>query len=139
MNGFVLANGMTQSTKVFNQSTYAFIGSLNTTDVIGRGAFISSLNIFVFGTKTGQIGYFNVNSLPNVNISYLTPSFSSFTFVRVSPDEAYFVTSSVNSNLILFWNTSNWSLVAQMAANTAGVYDHAWSSDSRYCYSVLYN
>jgi hypothetical protein len=37
INGFVLASGNLDRVKVYNRSTYAYIGTLNTTDVIGRG------------------------------------------------------------------------------------------------------
>jgi hypothetical protein len=37
INGFVLASGSLDRVKVYNRSTYAYIGTLNTTDVFGRG------------------------------------------------------------------------------------------------------
>jgi hypothetical protein len=74
-----------------------------------------------------------------VNIISFTSPFLSVVYVKVSPDQAYVAFSSINSSQILFYRTSNWTLVSQATANTAGVYTHAWSVDSRYCYSSLYN
>jgi WD40 repeat protein len=87
----------------------------------------------------GSIGYFNASDIPNINITYLLPSYNDFTFLELSPDQSYFVTSCVTSNLIRFWSTSNWSLIKQAIAHSAGVNGHTWSPDSRYCYSNLFN
>lgn len=37
VNGYILASAYSNNVRVFNQSSYAFVGNLTTTDIIGRG------------------------------------------------------------------------------------------------------
>lgn len=57
--------------RVFNQSSYAYLGTLSINLSFGRGEYLPSKNIFVFGATTGQFGYFTVTNLPNVTPVYV--------------------------------------------------------------------
>ena len=68
MNGYIVGCLSSDNTpcRVFNQSSYAYLGTLSINLSFGRGEYLSSKNIFVFGATTGQFGYFTVANLPNV-------------------------------------------------------------------------
>ncbi len=72
--------------RLFNESTFAYIGTLSINLVFGRGEYISSKNVFFFGSSTGQVGYFTVdnNILINPAIYLHNDSYTNFVFLEKS-------------------------------------------------------
>lgn len=73
MNGYIVGCLPSDNTpcRVFNQSTYVYLGPLSINLSFGRGEYLKTKNIFVFGATTGQFGYFTVANLPNVTPTYV--------------------------------------------------------------------
>jgi len=86
VNGYVIASGNLNKVRIFNESSYSYVGNLSTNDVIGRAQYLSKTGIFAYGTSSGSFAYFNATNLPTVTVTYLSPSYSDFVFMEASPD-----------------------------------------------------
>lgn len=128
--------------RLFNESTNSYIGSLSLNLTFGRGEYISSKNVFFFGSNTGQVGYFSLDNFPDVTVSpvYLhNDSISNFVFLEKSYDENYVSVSFLLNSSVLIYRVSDWQLNKTLTAYSAGVYTQSWSSDSRYIMVFMYN
>ena len=69
--GYILASAGSYKAQLFNETTFAYLGQFNVNLTFGRGEFLDSKNVFCFGTSTGNVGYFTINTLPNITPVYL--------------------------------------------------------------------
>jgi hypothetical protein len=116
------------------------LGEVNQDLTFGDGAFIESKNVFFFGTNTGDVGYFAIDTFPNITPVYLFNEGSrNLVFITSSLDEQYVSVSFTNCNYILIYRTSDWTLAKNITVTSIGVLTHSWSGDSRYLMIFLYN
>ena len=93
--GYILASALNYPPRLFNETSYAYIGSLNLFATLAKGEYLASRDAFVFLDRTaGRVGYFQLNTLPLVSPVYLQDgTIDKFGFMMKSTDENYITLS----------------------------------------------
>ena len=134
--GYILACLNNVPCRVFNDSSFKYIGSLNQTFRSFKGFFLESRSLFVLATSTNislnsfGFGYFKIDTLPNINPVYVTISGgNSFVCVDKSDAENYVSVAFSSSNIIRIYRTSDFQNIANLTASSSLILKQIWSKD----------
>ena len=139
--GYILASALNYPPRLFNETSYAYIGSLNLSETFDRGEYLASRDVFVFlHRQTGKVGYFRLNTLPLVLPVYLqNDTIKPFGFMMKSTDEKYITVSMrISPYSLLIYRVSDWVLVSQPNLSSTSA-TQAWSTDGRYIMVFVYH
>ena len=135
--GYILACLNNVPCRVFNDSSFQYIGSLNQTFPSFKGFFLESRSFFVFATRTNismnsyGFGYFEIDTLPNINPVYvhIAAAGNSFVCVDKSDAENYVSVAFSSSFIIRIYRTSDFQNIANLTASSSFILKKIWSKD----------
>ena len=134
--GYILACRYNVPCRVFNDSSFQYIGSLNQTFISFNGFFLESRSLFVFATQMNNysssfgFGYFQIDTLPNINPVYVNiASGNLFVCVDKSDAENYVSVAFSSSNVIRIYRTSDFQNIANLKAASSLILKQIWSKD----------